>query len=721
MSDIDAYLEEYRRAREAELAERQPWTRRKRPWDAVRNFFGGKESQEHHATAPIDTPDYVPPEEEIAAPKKRGWRWWTLRGLGIGIGLFLAIIVWLAITAPLSKSLEPIAAPEITLTTSDGAPIARNGAIVRDPVVADDLPDYVKQAFLAIEDRRFYDHWGVDPRGVGRAIWSNVAGSGLTQGGSTITQQLAKISFLTPERSLSRKAREALIAFWMEAWLTKDEILERYLSNAYFGDNVYGLRAASLHYFYRQPENLKPEQALMLAGLVQAPSRYAPTRNWDAATKRDKLVRKAMVAAGFMTQAEVDALPVPVLDVRNKRKAVPVGTHFADWAMPQARELTETSYATLELETTLDSWLQRIAERAVQRGVTGDTQVALVAMRPNGEVVAMVGGRDYTTSQFNRAVQAERQSGSAFKLFVWLAALRSGMRPDTVVDDSPIESGTYRPKNAGEKYIGRTTLEEAFVKSSNVVAVRLYNRLGSEAVSREARNLGVTANFIDGDPSQALGTASTSLIEMTAAYAALAGNAYPVTPTAFAEGEQGWFDWLFSGPESFDRQMRDDMQQMLRAAVNRGTGRAAQLAIPNYGKTGTSQDNRDALFIGYAGEGANRLVVGVWVGNDDNSPLAGIQGGGLPARIWKRFMAQALKGSAPAGKRRTPAKKATPSKETPTQPRPGDAANDDLPSIANDNEDSDEKTRIRLDENGLVISRKIDGRNVRLRLGNDEE
>ncbi|MEO1044036.1 MAG: transglycosylase domain-containing protein [Pseudomonadota bacterium] len=719
MTDIDSYLAEYRRAREAEIAERQPWMRRKRPLDALRSFFGRK-SNEDPSAAPIDSPYYTQYDTTEVPPKKRGWRWWILRGAGVGTGLFLAIIIWLAITAPLSKSLEPIAAPEITLTASDSSPIARNGAIVRDPVVAEDLPDHVIQAFLAIEDRRFYDHWGVDPRGVGRALWANISGGGSTQGGSTITQQLAKISFLTPERSLTRKAREALIAFWMEAWLTKNQILERYLSNAYFGDNVYGLRAASLHYFYRQPENLKPEQAIMLAGLVQAPSRYAPTRNWEAATERDRLVRQAMVAAGYMTQAEVDALPVPVLDVRNKRKAVPIGTHFADWAMPQARAVTETSYATLELTTTLDARLQAIAQRVVQRGVTGDTQVALVAMRPNGEVVAMVGGRDYKQSQFNRAVQAERQSGSAFKLFVWLAALRSGMRPDTLVDDSPIESGSYRPKNAGEKYRGMITLEEAFVKSSNVVAVRLFQQLGSEAVIAEARNLGVTADFVDGDPSQALGTASTSLIEMTAAYAGLAANAWPVTPTAFAAEEPGWFDWFANGPDSYDSRVHRDMQQMLRAAVNRGTGRAAQLAIANYGKTGTSQDNRDALFIGYAGDLPDELVVGVWVGNDDNSPLDGIQGGGLPARIWKRFMAEALQGARPARRARpktgtaepeAEAVKAVPESETPEQ---------ETPPAEGDGEE-DGKTRIKADENGVTITTEIGGRDVKLRLGGEED
>ena len=279
--------------------------------------------------------------EQPSAPGKP-WlmgktRWWWFSRASAGLlALFILIVFWLAITAPLSKSLQPIAPPRITLLAWDGTPIARNGAVVDKPVEVKNLPPHVVQAFLSIEDRRFYSHWGVDPRSIARALWSNTFGSGLKQGGSTITQQLAKFTFLTPERSLTRKAREALIAFWLEGWLTKDEILERYLSNAYFGDNVYGLRAASLHYFYRQPERLTLSQAAMLAGLVQAPNRLAPTRNPQRAAKRAKLVLNAMVATGAISEAKADATPIARIDVRYK-ETLPTGTYFADWAMPQAR------------------------------------------------------------------------------------------------------------------------------------------------------------------------------------------------------------------------------------------------------------------------------------------------------------------------------------------------------------------------------------------------
>ncbi|MDF1834137.1 MAG: transglycosylase domain-containing protein [Alteraurantiacibacter sp. bin_em_oilr2.035] len=567
--------------------------------------------------------------------RDRSWLWWISRYIAAVIMLLIVLVGYLAITAPLSKSLEPIAPPQITLLAADGTPIARNGAVVDDPVLVADLPEHVIQPFLAVEDRRFYDHWGVDPRGVARAAFTGVGG------GSTITQQLAKFTFLTPEQTLTRKAREALIALWLEAWLTKDEILERYLSNAYFGDNRYGIRAASLHYFYRQPENLKPEQAAMLAGLLQAPSRLAPTRNPDLAAARYGLVKGALVAAGFITQARADAMGVPALDVRS-RNDLPTGTYFADWALPEARKMSDISYSRETLTTTLDSGLQDIARRVIERAPLGDAQVALVAMRTNGEVVAMIGGRDYSQSPFNRATQARRQPGSTFKLFVYLAALRNGWSADDMIANTEFSQGSYRPGNSNGRYSAQISLRDAFAQSSNVAAVRLFNEVGSEAVIETARELGVTSALPAGDPSLALGTSTMNLLELTAAYAGVAGNSFPVEPRAFPQEETGWFDWLMSGRGNLNSRDHDDMEDLLRSAINHGTGKAAMLSVPNFGKTGTTQNNRDALFVGYAGD----LVVGVWIGNDDNSPLSGISGGGLPARIWRDFMRGALGASA---------------------------------------------------------------------------
>lgn len=631
-------------------------------------------------------------------------RWWWFSRIFAGfLFLFMLLILWLAVTAPLSKSLQPIAPPRITLLASDGTPIARNGAIVDKPVDVSTLPPHVVQAFLSIEDRRFYSHWGIDPRGLARAAWSNAFGSGITQGGSTITQQLAKFTFLTPERSLTRKAREMLIAFWLEGRLTKDEILERYLSNVYFGDNVYGLRAASLHYFYRQPERLTLSQASMLAGLVQAPSRLAPTKNPERAAKRAKLVLRAMVANGAITQAKADSTPVARLDVR-VRDSLPTGTYFADWAIPQARLLTESGYADVRITTTLDARLQNIARRVTGNAGLGKAQVALVAMRPNGEVVAMVGGRSYKDSPFNRVTQAKRQPGSTFKLFVYLAALRSGMTPNSLIADTPINEGLYRPKNSGDNYRGDISLKEAFARSSNVASVRLYQQVGGEAVAKAADDLGVTSK-LNLDPSLALGSSGITLLELTSAYAGVAGNAWPVEPHAFKQEEQGWIEWLFSGPRSFSGRTHQMLLDLLGATVTDGTGRAARLSIPAFGKTGTSQDNRDALFVGFAGD----LVVGVWIGNDDNSPLRGINGGGLPARIWRDFMSQAIKGAAPKA---APKRVTKPDPEGPIEPL-------DLPELP-ELPEGIRNTDVRINEqDGVTVNTEVGGVPLDIRLGRE--
>ncbi|MEJ5978954.1 transglycosylase domain-containing protein [Novosphingobium sp. PS1R-30] len=581
--------------------------------------------------------------------------------MAAGITLTVLLLVgWLAITAPLSKSLEPIAPPQITLLAADGTPIARNGAVVEAPVKIAALPDHVVQSFLAIEDRRFYSHWGLDARGLVRAAWTNLT-TGRTQGGSTITQQLAKFTFLTPERSLTRKAREALIAFWLEIWLTKDEILERYLSNAYFGDNTYGLRAASLHYFSRAPEKLSPGQAAMLAGLVQAPSRLAPTSNYGKARERMQLVLKARVAVGNLTDEEARAVAPPRLAV-GRRSVLPTGTYFADWALPQARKLSEVGYSRQTIATTLDARLQAAARRATSR-VRGTAQVALVAMRTNGEVVAMVGGTDYQASPFNRATQARRQPGSTFKPFVYLAALQEGWKPSDRISNQPITSGSYRPKNFGGVYSDTIALEDAFARSSNVAAVRLFDKVGDRAVIDTAHALGIVSPLAAGDPSLSLGTSSVTLLELTAAYAGIAANRFPVVPRPFKVEPKGWLARLFDGQDRLSSDVHDDIEAMLRRVVSQGTGRAAALSVPAYGKSGTSQESRDALFVGYAGD----LVVGVWVGRDDNTPLVGVSGGGLPARIWRDFMTQAL------GKRADRPHRANPRGPVQPQDAPTDA------------------------------------------------
>ena len=577
-------------------------------------------------------PPAPPPPPRRRSPIGR----WIGRGLGAGIILLVIAIAWLAVTAPLSKSLQPPTPPSITLTAADGTPIARRGAIIGAPVDAAKLPAHVREAFLAIEDRRFYSHFGIDPRGIARAAVHNLGSGGVREGGSTITQQLAKNAFLDSDRTAGRKIREAMIAVWLEAWLTKDEILSRYLSNVYFGDNVYGITAAAKHYFGRTPATLNTGQAAMLAGLVKAPSRLAPTSNLAGARKRQAVVVGAMEAAGFLTRREADAIrPQRVLSSRPDQ--LPNGTYFADWILPQARDQAGEIKTEATVRTTLDRTLQRTAERAVKRAGLREAQVALVAMRPDGRVVAMVGGKDYRASPFNRATRAQRQPGSTFKLFVYLAAMRDGMTPDSTIEDSPVDIAGWKPRNSDGRYLGPITLQQAFARSSNVAAARLTQKVGVKAVIRAARDLGISSPIAN-EATIGLGTSTVNLLELTAAYAAIANGKYPVQPHGLTDAEQKpWYQALTERERAIPDDVRAKMLTLLSASI-RGTGRAAGLTVEAFGKTGTTQDNRDALFVGFAQD----LVVGVWVGNDDNTPNPGLSGGGIPARIWRDFMSDAL-------------------------------------------------------------------------------
>jgi penicillin-binding protein 1A len=570
---------------------------------------------------------------EPTAPTKR--RRWPIYLYSIA-GLILVTLVWLVITAPLSRALEPLQDPALLLISGDGHPIARRGAIKEAPVDVTKLNAVTPAAFVAIEDRRFYRHWGIDPRGIARAMIMDVRGHGVRQGGSTITQQLAKTNFLSGDRTIKRKAQEVIIAFWLEAWLTKQQILSRYLSSVYFGDGVYGLRAAAHHYFNRDPENLNLAQSAMLAGMVQAPSRLAPTHNLAGAQARSRLVLKAMADTGAIGKGRAASVHSarPVL----RSSSVPTGSYFADWVSPYAQQAQDPDFGEIKVDTTLDWTLQRIAERAVSRAPAG-AQAALVAMRPDGRVVAMVGGRSYRQSPFNRVTQARRQPGSAFKLFVYLAALRSGWTPDSIIEDKPITIGDWTPENSDRIYRGKITLREAFARSSNAATVRLSEVVGRNNVIRAARDLGITTPLPD-KPSLALGTAGVSLLELTSAYAAVASGRYPVAARGLPEASppEG-LSAIFHRSGAFDQQRdRIPMLDLLYAAANEGTGRRAALAVPTFGKTGTTQENRDAVFIGFAGD----LVVGVWIGRDDNGSLGKVSGGTVPAEIWHSFMSSAL-------------------------------------------------------------------------------
>ena len=580
--------------------------------------------------APDPPESEAPPQDQL---RKRA-RWPIY--LYAASGLILLTIVWLVFTAPLSRALEPLKDPALLLVSSDGHPIALRGAIKEAPVDVTRLDPLTPAAFVAIEDRRFYRHWGIDPRGIARAFVADLRGRGVREGGSTITQQLAKTNFLSSDRTIKRKAQEVIIAFWLEAWLTKQQILSRYLSSVYFGDGVYGLRAAAHHYFNRDPDKLNLAQSAMLAGMVQAPSRLSPTHNLAAAQKRSELVLQAMADTGVISQARAASVRPARPAIRTSN--VPTGSYFADWVTPYAQQAQPPDFGEVKVRTTLDWTLQRIAERAVSRVPPG-AQAALVAMRPDGRVVAMVGGKSYSDSPFNRVTQARRQPGSAFKLFVYLAAFRAGWTPDSIIEDKPITIGDWSPENHDHVYRGKITLREAFARSSNAATVRLSEEVGRNNVIRAARDLGISTPVPD-KPSLALGTAGVSLLELTSAYAAIADGRYPIIARGLEEvpEPEGLSTFFHSGGSLDQHRDQAPILDLLYAAANEGTGRRAALAVATFGKTGTTQENRDALFVGFAGD----LVVGVWVGRDDNGSLGRVSGGTVPAEIWRSFMTSAL-------------------------------------------------------------------------------
>ena len=585
-------------------------------------------------------PDPDPVRAAEPAPGRAPW-WRNRRRLVlVALGVLALLFIWMTWALPLNRALEPLPDPTLVLLDRNGEPFARRGAYKEAPVDVATLPPHVTAALLAIEDRRFHDHFGVDLRGIARAALHNARAGEVEQGGSTITQQLAKTAFLEPDRTFRRKIREAIIAVYLEARLSKEEILSRYLSAVYFGDGVYGLRAAARHYFDTEPEKLDIGEAAMLAGLVKAPSRLAPTSNLEAARERTRVVLQAMVDAGAITPEQARRHRSP--RVREGRATLPVGTWFADWVSPQAKEAFGADYGEIEVRTTLDGRMQKHAQRVLQRWLAregrrrGATQGALVAMSPSGEVLALVGGRDYEKSQYDRVTQARRQPGSAFKLFTYWAALGQGASPDTPIEDTPFQLGGWSPKNYDGRYAGVIPLREAFARSSNVAAARLVQKVGPEAVVRAARELGI-ASELGADASITLGTYEVTLLELTAAYAALAAGAAPVVPHGLPAMRP-------TAPATpLDPNRRAMMLDLLWGVVDHGTGRAAKLRVPAFGKTGTTQEYRDALFVGLAGD----LVVGVWVGNDDGTPMRRVTGGGLPAQIWRDFTAEALRMAPP--------------------------------------------------------------------------
>ncbi len=537
-------------------------------------------------------------------------------------------------------ALEPASQRTLVLHGRDGKPFARRGGCVAEPVTLSEVPEHFVDALLSMEDRRFYYHLGVDPIGLARAMLENRAAGRVVQGGSTITQQLVKYSLLSADRTMERKKKEAWLALALELRLSKDEILERYLSSTYFGQGCYGLRAAAKQYFDTTVPELTVPQSAYLVALLKSPTSLAA--NPDAAAARGNAVLNAMVGNGKLA-AERRADIEPAMP--KTKSAESIGSYYADWVATTIDVPRTGDYSPLPVYTSFDPTLQRLAEDAVSKVLDKDgkarraSQAAMVVMRPDGRVLAMVGGRDHDKSQFNRAVQSQRQPGSSFKLFVYLAALRGGLTPNSTVIDRPITIGNYEPKNFGHRYRGALSLRSAFASSINTVAVQLSEAVRRKPVIKAARDLGITTP-LKARPSLALGAFEVTLLELTSAYAAVDAGAYPVKPwaiTGFEEADKNGAPPRQAGLWRLTEQK--DLLTLLRGTVERGSGRRARLpGVRAYGKTGTSQDYRDAWFMGFAGN----LVVGVWVGNDDSSPMNRVTGGSLPAEIWATFMRKAI-------------------------------------------------------------------------------
>ncbi|MBT4889707.1 MAG: PBP1A family penicillin-binding protein [Rhodospirillales bacterium] len=547
------------------------------------------------------------------------------------------------------KAFSPTRRPAVTVLAHDEVELASVGDLYGLAVRLEDLPSALPQAVIATEDRRYYEHFGLDIIGLARAVWVNVSSGSVRQGGSTITQQVAKNLFLTPERTYARKVREAMLAVWLESRFSKDEILSVYLNRMYFGSGTWGVDGAARKYFGVPASRISTWQAAMLAGMLKAPSRYNPINSEKKAAERTQVVLNNMVAAGYLS---VDAAAKAK---KNKQARVSSGKsggnsrYFVDWVLKQVPGYVSVDRDVV-VRTTLDSKIQRGADLAVSKHLDGAgtkqnvSQAALVVMTPQGAVRALVGGKSYAKSQYNRATQARRQPGSAFKPLVYLAGLEAGLRDNSVLTDEPININGWKPRNFDKKFRGPVSLQEALAKSINTISVQVARHAGYGNVAKVAGRLGVRGN-LGTHPSLALGSVEVSLLDLTGAYAVLANGGHGVWPFAILEITARDGEVLYkrsgSGPgrvvTAHDASV---MNAMMAGVIETGTGHNAAIGRPAAGKTGTSQNFRDGWFVGFTAD----LVAGVWMGNDDGSAPKKLTGGGLPAMVWRDTMKTAHKG-----------------------------------------------------------------------------
>ncbi|HEX3410427.1 MAG TPA: PBP1A family penicillin-binding protein [Stellaceae bacterium] len=600
----------------------------------------------------LDPADRVrPPRTRVPRQRARGKRFLPRASkLGLLVLLWMAIVGsvvlgYFALTLPDTGELTRAERrPSVTILASDGSLLTTYGDLFGQPLTLKEMSPYLPKAVVATEDRRFYSHFGVDPIGLVRAAFANIAAGRIVQGGSTITQQLAKNLFLTQERSLARKIQETLLALWLEHRFSKNQILEIYLNRVYLGAGTYGVDAAAHRYFNKSARQTTLYESAAIAGLLKAPTRFNPIRDSDKAAARTAQVLAKMVDAGVVTGSQAMA----ALSGGSSLAAVPVARpgarYFGDWVAEQLGEFADAGNRDLTVVTTLDPRMQAQAEAAIADVITREgwkmavREGALVAMSPDGAVRAMVGGHDYNGSQFNRATQAQRQPGSAFKPFVYLAGLEAGLHPSDQFVDEPMRIGNWQPRDYTGHYQGEMTLAEGLAQSVNTIAVQVAQRAGLRNVVAVAHRLGISSPLTP-EVSLALGTNEVNLLELVSAYAPFANGGFGVWPHGITEIRDGAGKIVFRRAGSGIGQvvapeLTATMNQMLSAVIGHGTGKSAVLPRPAAGKTGTTQDYRDAWFIGYTAD----LVAGVWLGNDDNTPMNQVTGGSLPAHAWRRFM-----------------------------------------------------------------------------------
>jgi penicillin-binding protein 1A len=505
----------------------------------------------------------------------------------------------------------------------------------------DQIPPEMRAAMIAVEDKRFRGHLGVDPIGIARSVKVRIQTGHFSQGGSTITQQLARNIFLTNNRTFGRKIKEAILALALERKFSKDQILELYLNRVYFGGGAYGIDAASRRFFGHGADRLSLGEAAIIAGLVKAPSNYAPSADAEAARDRSSVVLNSMVENGFISRdaaASVDLASIRIQQTTNQNSV----RYFTDWALPQLDTLIDQTSEPIDVWTTLDPGMQVAADRAIRANAPAGAQGALVAIDRDGAVRAMIGGKDYVSSIYNRATQAERQPGSAFKLFVYLTALESGMKPTDTIVDEPVTIDGWSPRNSTRTNLGPVTLREAFSRSINTISAKIGQQVGFSTIADMARRFGITTP-VSTFPSMVLGSSDVRLIDMTRAFASVAGKGVAVAPYAIRKVITADGHMLYSHDQSEERVLvapwvAAEMTDLLQSAVMSGTGRAAQIGRPVAGKTGTTSSNKDGWFIGFS----SGLTTGVWMGRDDARPIAGLQGGTAPARAFHDFMAVAV-------------------------------------------------------------------------------